>query len=184
MRLWGLAIARVCMVLLVWLSTVVDAEPVAPADPQAAIAQARQLLSSLTLDAVTSRYAQVGREYGHVVDGVRQGNATIEQLMTMRDITQALRAQTTARLKAGEAAAGESEAALEGLYRSMVWDDLSFALAAFPYWGAWIDLEIAKRIKDAAGWCCVRCGAPHAPGKTMKQCPACDFIRPVAKVAS
>ena len=147
MRLWGLAIARVCMVLLVWLSTVVNAEPVAPADPQAAIAQARQLLSSLTLDAVTSRYAQVGREYGHVVDGVRQGNATIEQLMTMRDITQALRAQTTARLKAGEAAAGESEAALEGLYRSMVWDDLSFALAAFPYWGAWIDLEIAKRIK-------------------------------------
>lgn len=135
------------VLLLACLSVPAGAQPAPPADPQAAIVQARQLLSALTDDAATSRYAQVGREYGLVVDGVRRGRATIEQLLTMRDITRRMREQCTARLKAAEAATGENEGALEGLYRSIVWDDLSFALAAFPYWGAWVDLEIAKRIK-------------------------------------
>jgi len=137
------------LALLLFLSSAVGAQPVAPSDPDAAIAQARQLLSSLTNTVGTSRYAQVSREYGQIVDGVRQGKATVAQLMTMRDITRKLRNQTTARLKAAEAEAGENEGALEGLYRSVAWDDLSFALAAFPYWGAWIDLEIAKRTKNA-----------------------------------
>lgn len=120
-----------------------------PSTPAAAIAQARQLLSSLTDSAPTSRYTQVGREFGQVVDGVRQGSASLEQLMEMRDVTKRLRDRATARLKAAEAQAGENEGALESLYRSIAWDDLSFALAAFPYWGAWIDLEISKRIKSA-----------------------------------
>lgn len=120
-----------------------------PSTPAAAIGQAEQLLSSLTDTAPTSRYAQVGREFGQVVDGVRQGSASLEQLMKMRELTKRLRDRATARLKAAEAAAGENEGALESLYRSIAWDDLSFALAAFPYWGAWIDLEISKRIKSA-----------------------------------
>lgn len=126
----------------------VAGQPAVPSDPAAAITQARQLLSALTDDVGTSRYAQVGREYGQVVDGVRQGKASLKQLMTMREITAQLRDRATARLKAAEAAAGENEGALEGLYRSITWDDLSFALAAFPYWGAWIDLEISKRYKN------------------------------------
>ncbi len=127
------------------------AQPAVPANPDAAIAQARQLLSSLTNDVVTSRYAQAGREYGQLVDGVRKGKATTAQLMKMREITKKFRRRTTARLTAAEAQAGENEGQLEALYRSMTWDDLSFALAAFPYWGAWIDLEISKRQKDADG---------------------------------
>lgn len=119
-----------------------------PTSPQAAIKQAQQLLSSLTNDVGTSRYAQVGREYGQVVDGVRTPSATLDHLKQMRKITRQLRERSTARLKAAEAEAGENEAALESLYRSIAWDDLSFALAAFPYWGAWIDLEISKRYKD------------------------------------
>jgi hypothetical protein len=143
------------LVILVTLLAVgslsaVAAKTTAASNPAAAIAYARQLLSSFSGGVVTSRYAEVGREYGQAVDGVRDGKATIEQLTTMREITRKLRERTDAHLRALEAAAGEDEAALETLYRSMAWDDLSFALAAFPYWGAWIDLEMHKKVKDAA----------------------------------
>ena len=40
---------------------------------------------------------------------------------------------------------GQSEVALERLYRSQAWDDLSFAEASFVYWSSWIDLEIARQ---------------------------------------
>ncbi|MGR9092896.1 MAG: hypothetical protein ACU85U_20180, partial [Gammaproteobacteria bacterium] len=147
------AFPRRCVNLLALLALfwihVGGLEAAVPSSPGAAITHAEQLLSSLTDTAPTSRYAQVSREFGQVVDGVRQGRASLEQLMKMRDMTKRLRGRATARLKAAEAEAGENEGALEGLYRSMAWDDLSFALAAFPYWGAWIDLEISKRIKSA-----------------------------------
>lgn len=126
------------------------AKATAPSDPVSAIAQARRLLSSLNSEATTSRYADVGRQLGQAIDGVRYGKATIAQLATMREITRALRSRTNARLKALEAAAGEDEAALETLYRSIDWDDLSFALAAFPYWGAWIDLEMYQKVESVA----------------------------------
>lgn len=144
-------LAFVGLLLAAILSPPSIAQPAVPANPDAAIAQARQLLSSLNNDVVTSRYAQVSREYGQVVDGVRKGKATTAQLLKMRDITKEFRNRTTDRLKAAEAVAGENEGELEALYRSMAWDDLSFALAAFPYWGAWINLEISKRQKDADG---------------------------------
>lgn len=35
----------------------------------------------------------------------------------------------------------------------------------------WADISTA--VKEAAGWCCVRCGHPHDPGKSMKPCPDC-----------
>jgi hypothetical protein len=136
------------IVLLVSASLVCAAQAAGPSSPSAAIVQAKQLLSSLSNEVPTSRYAEAGREYGLVVDGVRQAAATMGQLNEMRDITSQLRKRTTERLKAAEAEAGENEGALEGLYRSMAWDDLSFALAAFPYWGAWLDLEISKRTKS------------------------------------
>ena len=88
--------------MLVAMALHAVAQSAAPTNPDAAIKQARQLLSSLTPDAGTSRYAQVGREFGQVVDGVRSGSATTEQLMTMRDITAKLRERATARLKAAE----------------------------------------------------------------------------------
>ncbi|MFT4564599.1 MAG: hypothetical protein ACI9BW_004368 [Gammaproteobacteria bacterium] len=119
-------------------------------NPDVAIAQARQLLSTLGNDVPTSRYARVGREFGQLVDALRQGNATTSQLTTMRGITGELRDRTDAHLKALEARAGRDEVALEALYRSAAWDDISFALAAFPYWRAWIDLEMHNRAKGVA----------------------------------
>ena len=112
------------------------------------LGQAQQLLDSLTNTATTARFAQVAREFGPVIDEVRSGATTVKQLHALRDITEQFRQRTSARLQAAEAEAGSDEGALEALYRSSAWDDLSFALAAFPYWGAWIDLEIAKKIKD------------------------------------
>ena len=119
-------------------------------DPVTAITQARALLSTLGDAAATSRYAEVGREFGYAIDGVRLGNATLAQLTMMREIAQELRNRTIAHQQALEARAGRDEAALEALYRSVAWDDISFALAAFPYWGAWIDLETYKQVKDTA----------------------------------
>ena len=112
------------------------------------LGQAQQLLSSLTNTATTARFAQVAREFGPVIDEVRAGATTVKQLHALRDITEQFRKKTSARLQAAELEAGNDEGALEALYRSSAWDDLSFALAAFPYWGAWIDLEIAKKTKD------------------------------------
>ena len=89
------------------------AKTTAPSDPVTAIAQARALLSTLSDEVATSRYAEVGREFGQVVDGVRQGNATPAQLTTMRGITRELRNRTTAHVKSLEARAGRDEAALE-----------------------------------------------------------------------
>ncbi len=143
-------VALVSMLLTLGSFSGWAAKAKAPANAVSAIAEARRLQSSLSGDAPTSRYAAVGRQLGQTIDGVRDGKATVAQLTTMREITRNLRDRTTARVKALEAAAGEDEAALETLYRSVGWDDLSFALAAFPYWGAWVDLEMYKTVKDAA----------------------------------
>ena len=105
------------IMLLACVPVVCAGQDAGPSSPSAAIAQAKQLLSSLSNTAPTSRYAEVGREYGLVVDGVRQAAATMAQLNEMRDITSNLRKRTTERLKAAEAEAGENEGALEGLYR-------------------------------------------------------------------
>ena len=113
------------------------------------LSQAQQLLASLTNSATTARFAQVAREFGPIIDNVRTGSSSMKRLHELRKITAEFRKRTSARLTAAEAEAGGSEGALEALYRSSAWDDLSFALAAFPYWGAWIDLEIAKKTKDA-----------------------------------
>ena len=142
---FGAQVRFMCVVLLACLYATARVEAAKPTGPVQAIAQARQLLSSLSNTVGASRYAQVGREYGSLVDAMLNGKASVDQLLTMRDITLKLRGRTTARLEAAEAAAGESEGALESLYRSITWDDLSFATAAFPYWGAWIDLELSKQ---------------------------------------
>lgn len=129
-----------CVVFIVWSMQAHSAD---------SLSQAQQLLASLTNSATTARFAQVAREFGPIIDNVRSGSSSIKRLHELRKITAEFRRRTSDRLSAAEAEAGGSEGALEALYRSSAWDDLSFALAAFPYWGAWIDLEIAKRTKDA-----------------------------------
>ena len=123
--------------------------PVAETFSADSLAEAQQLLASLSDTATTARFSQVAREFGPVIDSVRTGSTSVKRLHELRKITEKFRKKTSDRLKAAEAEAGDSEGALEALYRSSAWDDLSFALAAFPYWGAWIDLEIAKKTPDA-----------------------------------
>ena len=67
------AFPRRCVNLLALLALfwihVGGLEAAVPSSPGAAITHAEQLLSSLTDTAPTSRYAQVSRELGQVVDG-------------------------------------------------------------------------------------------------------------------
>lgn len=107
--------------------------------------RARTLLSGLSGDAPTARYAETARDFGRIVDELREERVPDAALAALRTIAVEMRERTQDRLRIAETALGEDEGALEELYRSRVWDDLSFALAAFPFWGAWLDLELAER---------------------------------------
>ncbi|MGE0483103.1 MAG: hypothetical protein AB7Q81_03095 [Gammaproteobacteria bacterium] len=113
-----------------------------------AIARTQALLDQLKLQPEAKEFARVANDVGPVIDEVRQSDASDAELKKLRGLLEEMRNQTEKRLSAMEAAAGEDEAALERLYRSQDWDDIGFSLAAFPYWRAWMDLEIARRIKD------------------------------------
>ena len=140
--------------LAAWITvatmTGLAAQGLVPPNPASGIERARELLSSLGGAANHTRYAQVGRELGHVIDAFRSGDATMAQLATMRGLTEQLHQRTDQHLKSLESATGRDEAALETLYSSSAWDDLSFALAAFPYWGAWLDLQMSQQSDKAA----------------------------------
>ena len=139
---------RMQLQLAVCLCFVTLLLPAAKTHAADTMVQATQLLDSLSASASTSRFAQVAREFGPLVDDIRQGKTKLKRLHELRDITEQFRVRTSDRLRAAEAEAGDNEGSLEALYRSSAWDDLSFALAAFPYWAAWIDLEIGKATKD------------------------------------
>jgi len=115
----------------------------------AAIDQARAFLGQLQAQPEAKEFARIAREIGPVIDEVRQANASEADLKTLRDLLEKMREQTEKRLAGLERETNEDEAALERLYRSQTWDDISFSLAAFPYWRAWMDLELARRIDDA-----------------------------------
>ena len=131
-------------VLLVWAAGTMAAEPVDP------VAAGQTLRDGLTADAPTATYAAAAREFGKLVDQVRQGDASDDMLVGLRKVAADMRRQTTERLKAAEVGAGGDEGALESLYRSQSWEDLSFSLTAFPFWGAWLDLTLAARPSRAA----------------------------------
>ena len=113
-----------------------------------AIDQARAFLGQLQAQPEAKEFARIAREVGPVIDEVRQANASEADLKTLRDLLEKMREQTEKRLAGLERETNEDEAALERLYRSQAWDDISFSLAAFPYWRAWMDLELARRIDD------------------------------------
>ena len=96
--------------------------------------------------ASSAEYAAVANEVGPVVDELRQAGLNGEQLNALRRQLEQMRTFSEQRLEQYEADTHEDEAALESMYRSRVWDDMSFALAAFPYWRAWIDLELARGV--------------------------------------
>ena len=114
------------------------------------IAKARTFLVRLqTGNPSAAKVFELANTIGPVIDEVRNANVSDADLETLRGLLEKMGSVTEQRLSAIEGETNENEASLERLYRSQVWDDMSFALAAFPYWRAWIDLEIAKRVKDA-----------------------------------
>lgn len=107
-------------------------------------------LARLTATAPTEDYALIAREFGTIIDTVRQASAPDATLKRLRQLSKQMRDRTHERLRAAEAEAGDSEGALEQIYKSRTWDDLSFALSAFPYWSAWLDFTLAERPSQAA----------------------------------
>ncbi|HMM76428.1 MAG TPA: hypothetical protein PJ986_12015 [Gammaproteobacteria bacterium] len=113
------------------------------------LARAQSLLAALGPDIATETYAQTARDFGAIVDEVRQSSASDGTLIAMRKVAADMRKRAQERLRAAEAAAGDDEGALESLYRSQVWEHLSFAMSAFPFWGSWLDLTLADRPAQA-----------------------------------
>lgn len=113
------------------------------------LARAQALLAKLGADTATETYAQTARDFGAIVDEVRQSGASDGTLVAMRKTAADMRKRAQDRLRAAEAAAGDDEGALESLYRSQVWEQLSFAMSAFPFWGSWLDLSLAERLAQA-----------------------------------
>lgn len=138
-------VCRTLLVAVFWLSACGTA--CADIGTQA-IGKARAMLEQLKLQPEAKEFARVANEVGPVIDEIRQADVSEEQLIKLRDILVAMRDETEKRLAGIEREGGDDESALERLYRSQVWDDISFSLAAFPYWRAWMDLELAQRIKD------------------------------------
>lgn len=113
-----------------------------------ALAKSQAFLQRLEAGATAEEFVKVANELGPVIDELRQSDVPAEKLREVRDVIANMWKATQRKLTDTETEAGESEAALERLYRSQTWDDLSFSLAAFPYWRAWVDLELARRIDD------------------------------------
>jgi len=113
-------------------------------DVQASMAKLSQLIGRLQAQAPSSEFAAVANELGPVIDELRAANLTREQLVDLRQRVDGMAQSAEQRLTQLEADTTEDEGALEALYRSRTWDDMSFALGAFPYWRAWLDLEIAR----------------------------------------
>ena len=112
--------------------------------------RAHALLAALDATVPTETFAQTARDYGAIVDEVRQAGASDASLIALRKVAAEMRKRAQGRLQSAEAAAGDDEGALESLYRSQVWEHLSFAMSAFPFWGSWLDLTLAERPSQAA----------------------------------
>ena len=121
----------------------------AAADIAADLGKVKAFIARLQGPAAASEYAAVANDVGPVVDELRQADLKRPQLLEVRKLLDTMVGQADQRLDQIEADAHDDEAALESLYRSRVWDDMNFALGAFPYWRAWIDLELAKLEPDA-----------------------------------
>ncbi|MGR8919254.1 MAG: hypothetical protein ACU85V_06530 [Gammaproteobacteria bacterium] len=142
-QLAGRWLVVVCLLL-------VAGPALATAAGEKAIAEARGFLGRLKTGAPSAKQVfEIANTVGPVIDGIRRAEVSDAELKALQGTLEEMRVVTEKRLAAIEAETNENEAALERLYRSQVWDDMSFALAAFPYWRAWVDLEIARRIDDA-----------------------------------
>jgi hypothetical protein len=138
---WRVACGLLCCVLLSLTASAASEDP---------LMRAHALLAALDPTVPTETYAQTARDYGAIVDEVRQAGAADATLIALRKVAAEMRKRAQGRLQSAEAAAGDDEGALESLYRSQVWEHLSFAMSAFPFWGSWLDLALAERPSQAA----------------------------------
>lgn len=132
-----------------WLTCLLFALTMAVSAAEAPLTRAQSLLAALDAQTPVERYAQTARDFGALVDEVRQTGVSDATLIAMRKVAADMRKRAQSRLRSAEAAAGDDEGALESLYRSEVWEQLSFAMSAFPFWGAWLDLSLAERPSQA-----------------------------------
>ncbi len=112
------------------------------------IGQANTLLQQLKTQQHASEIARIARAVGPIIDKARKAQTKEDELNALRSILTAMREQVRSQVINIERGTSQSEAALERLYRSQSWDDLNFSQAAFAYWRAWIDLELARRYKN------------------------------------
>ncbi len=110
--------------------------------------EAKKFLTSLEQSKTAKEMFDLANAIGPLIDRIRQAALKTEELKKFRTILNEMRTVVERTVTDVEEKAEDSEAELERLYRSQDWDDISFALAAFPYWRAWIDLEIARQVKD------------------------------------
>ncbi|MDE0285655.1 MAG: hypothetical protein OXN26_14040 [Gammaproteobacteria bacterium] len=133
--------ARMIVRILVLLMAVT---PVSATDNRNAIELVSALHAQLGTTSEAPHVARIAGDLGPIVDGARK-TLKLEELETLRELLGAMETRSGQILTTTEHKTGQSEAALERLYRSQAWNDLSFAEASFIYWSAWIDLEIARK---------------------------------------
>ena len=126
------------------LAVLLAATPATAAENRDAVEIVSDFHAQLMTVPEASHVARVAGDLGPVIDEARK-TPKLEELETLRELLGAMETRTGQILAAEERKTGQGEAALERLYRSQAWDDLSFAEAAFIYWSAWIDLEIARQ---------------------------------------
>lgn len=132
---------RMIVSILVLLMAVT---PVAATDKGNAVELVRALHAQLGTTSEAPHVARIAGELGPIIDSARK-TLKLEELETLQELIGAMEIRSGQILTAAEHKTGQSEAALERLYRSQAWDDLSFAEASFIYWSAWIDLEVARQ---------------------------------------
>lgn len=132
---------RMIVGVLVVLTTVT---PAIAGDDSNALELVRDLQAQLGTASEAPLVAQIAGDMAPIIDNARK-SLELEELEALRELVGAMGTRAGQILAATEHDTGQSEAALERLYRSQAWDDLSFAEASFIYWSAWIDLEIARQ---------------------------------------
>jgi len=100
-----------------------------------AIAKTKAFLNQIKGGSASAKEIfDVANTIGPTIDEVRQSKVSTNDLETLRGLLEEMRKVTSKRLSAIERDTNDNESELERLYRSQVWDDLSFALDAFPDW--------------------------------------------------
>ena len=135
---------KTCRLITRLLVVLTAVTPATAGDDRDAIELARALHTRLMTTSEAPRVVSLAGELGPIVDGARN-TLKLEELEVLRELVEAMQARCRQVMTTAEYKTGQSEAALERLYRSQDWDDLGFAEASFIYWSAWIELEIARQ---------------------------------------